>query len=157
MNTRPLHKRLKQTRFEGPVQEALLSVIVAADVLRRRQAGLFEQFNITHNQYNILRILNGVYPDGHPRCEIIDRMLERAPDVTRLIDGLVHAGYAERCRSDHDKRLSVTKITARGRDLLETMKPLISEFDHFLQNYMTPEECAELARLCGIIYAQEER
>ena len=47
----------------------------------------------------MLRILRGVYPEGHPRCEIAQRMVERAPDVTRLVDRLQSQGLVRRNRS----------------------------------------------------------
>src|ERR1700753_2794156 len=83
-----LKQRIKQARFESPVQEAMLNVMVAASHLRDMVELVVEPFGITQPQYNVLRILRGVHPDGHPRRDIAARMIDRAPDVTRIIDRL---------------------------------------------------------------------
>lgn len=73
-----LHNRLKQTTFESSTHEVILSLLVCADMIRNQLEKACLEFAITSNQYNILRILNGVYPEGHARCEISSRMLEKA-------------------------------------------------------------------------------
>ena len=90
--TQALSRRLKQPRFASPQQEALLSVIVAAGTINDLMDVVCERHGLTRSQYNVLRILRGVYPEGHPRCEIAQRMVERAPDVTRLVDRLQAQG-----------------------------------------------------------------
>ena len=113
----PLQKRLRSTRFEGPHQEAILNIMVAGSHLRRVHGELFEGAGVTGPQYNVLRILNGAYPGGYSRGEIAQRMIDRAPDLTRLLDRLVRAGLVQRSRSASDARHSFARITAKGRAL----------------------------------------
>jgi len=94
-----LAKRLVQSRFESPVQVAILNLLVAASYLQEQNERLLAEHNLSPAQYNVLRILKGVHPEGHPRCEIARRMIERAPDLTRMIDGLERRGLVERARS----------------------------------------------------------
>src|SRR5215470_9090161 len=108
-----LKKRLKQARFEDSVQEAMLNLLVAASHIRERTEQMCLRHNITSAQYNVLRILRGAHPEGYPRCEIATRMVEKAPDVTRLIDRLQQQGLVERVRSEEDRRHSLTKITSK--------------------------------------------
>src|SRR4029077_13651464 len=68
---------------------------------------------VTASAFNVLRILRG-QPEGHPRGEIGRRLVFRKADVTRIVDGLVRRGLAERVRSAKDRRLSLTRITAKG-------------------------------------------
>lgn len=143
-----LHNRLKQTTFESSTHEVILSLLVCADMIRNQLEKACLEFAITSNQYNILRILNGVYPEGHARCEISSRMLEKAPDITRLIDGLVSLGYVERCKSEQDKRLSVTKISEQGRNILQEIFPKMKETIRTLSNAYTEEECRLFIQLC---------
>ena len=143
-----LHNRLKQTTFESSTHEVILSLLVCADMIRNQLEKACLEFAITSNQYNILRILNGVYPEGHARCEISSRMLEKAPDITRLIDGLVSLGYVERCKSEQDKRLSVTKITEQGRKILQDIFPKMTETIQTLSTAYTEEECRLFIQLC---------
>lgn len=150
-----LKKRLKQSGFENEAQEALLSILVTANYLHQRINQVCMGLGITHTQYNVLRILRGVYPSGHPRSEIISRMIEQAPDVTRLIDRLEKQGLVERVRGDNDRRLSIARITQKGLQLLERTQPDITSFDMSLQHKLSTEECRMLSALCEKIYADE--
>ena len=151
-----LSRRLKQAEFASPAQEALLSVIVAAATLNERMERLCAQFDITHAQYNVLRILRGVYPEGHARCEIACRMLDRASDVTRLTNRLETRKLVKRYRGSQDQRQTVTYITAKGLKLLDTMRPHVeSEISNILQR-LNESDCRDLTTLCGMIFEEEQ-
>jgi DNA-binding MarR family transcriptional regulator len=151
-----LRRRIKQARFDSPAQEAMLNLMVAYDYVRRRIDRVCESHGVTHGQYNVLRILRGAHPGGHPRCEIARRMLERAPDVTRLVDRLERQGLVERDRSDEDRRLSITRITKKGLKLLERMNPELEEMYGHFSSRVLRRDCRELSRICEGIYADEE-
>lgn len=127
-----LKKRLKQQKFNSVEQEALLNLFIASNYLHSKLEAVCNRFNITLAQFNVLRILKGAHPDGYPRHEIIRRMVEPAPDVTRLIDRLIKEGLVERFTSDEDRRLSLARITKKGIALLVKINP---EVDKFLLNY----------------------
>jgi DNA-binding MarR family transcriptional regulator len=118
-----LKQRLKQSKFESIEQEAFLNIFVTANFLRMKNDLILSNHGITSPQYNVLRILKGKYPDGYPRCEIITRMMDQAPDVTRLIDKLIKEKYVERFESPEDKRLSLARITEEGLLLLDKINP----------------------------------
>jgi len=149
-----LRDRIKQYQFESPIQEALLNLLVAADSIKYESERVCARFGITPPLYNVLRILRGVYPEGHPRCEIAERMLERAPDVTRLIDRLEHLGLAERNRTGEDKRMSISRITAAGLNLLEEMKSEMEQAHKGISERLSEEECLELSTLLEKLYAR---
>jgi DNA-binding MarR family transcriptional regulator len=147
-----LRHRIQQTHFESAAQEALLNLLVAADHLRARTERACSEFGLSASQYNVLRILRGVHPEGHPRCEIARRMLERAPDVTRLIDRLEKRGWAERDRSARDRRLSISRITPAGLELLERIAPRLELVQRELADRVPPDDCRQLSRICEAIY-----
>jgi DNA-binding MarR family transcriptional regulator len=147
-----LRHRIQQTRFESAAQEALLNLLVAADHLRARTERLCADFGISASQYNVLRILRGVHPAGHSRCEIARRMIERAPDVTRLIDRLEKRGWVERDRSERDRRLSISRITAAGLELLDSIAPRFELAHRDFAERVPPADCRELSRICEAIY-----
>src|SRR5437870_2877031 len=120
-----LRKRIHQQRFATVQQEALLNLMVAANFVREQSERITRDHGVTLPQYNVLRILRGVHPGGHPRCDIAARMLDRAPDVTRIIDRLSEKGFVERARGGEDRRHSITRITQQGLALLETIDPAI--------------------------------
>ena len=151
-----LKSRIKQDQFENPVQEAMLNLLVAAGHLRSRLDQVSASYEITHQQYNVLRILKGKHPEGYPRCEISNRMIEKAPDVTRLIDRLQQQGLVERGRSEEDRRLSITRITRAGLRLLESMQPRIEEVYSYFAERVSLRDRRELSRICEGLYGEDE-
>ena len=151
-----LSKRLKQSNFASASHEALLSVLLAASHLNERFDVLCEQHGITRTQYNVLRILRGVHPKGHPRGEISSRMMDRAPDVTRLVDRLQARGLVKRRRNDADQRQAMTIITPKGLRLLETMQPAMDEVTTRCFAKLSDKDCEELVRMCALIFACED-
>jgi DNA-binding MarR family transcriptional regulator len=152
-----LKKRLKQAAdFAGPAEEAVLNLMVAADHVRGRLERACSDFGITPGQYNVLRILRGAHPAGHPRCEIAARLLEKAPDVTRLVDRLESQGLVSRDRSEEDRRLSVTRITRKGLELLERMEPAMEEANKYFKERVSRQDCRALTRICEGLYTEEE-
>jgi DNA-binding MarR family transcriptional regulator len=150
-----LSRRLKQTQFSDPVQEALLSLIVAANTLNDRMDGICEHYGITRPQYNVLRILRGVHPDGHARSEIACRMVDRASDITRLVDRLEAQRLVKRYRGDSDQRQAVTCITAKGIRLLDKMRPAIDAESSRILRKLSDQDCHQLSRLCALIFEPE--
>src|SRR5688500_2300934 len=120
-----IRERVRQRSFESSAQEAVVSLLVAAGHVQRALAEVCARHGITHDQYNVLRILRGAHPRGHPRYEVAERLIDRAPDVTRLLDRLERQGLVERARSDEDRRLSLSRITGEGLELLDRMAPEI--------------------------------
>lgn len=110
-------------RSGGAAQEAMVAVLIAAGKLLARLEKVCGAAGITHDQYNLLRILRGAEPEGLPRYAVADRLINRAPDVTRLLDRLEREGLVGRERSVDDRRLSIARITPRGGAVLERLDP----------------------------------
>lgn len=150
-----LKRWLKQTKFANLDQEVSLNIFVTSYFLRSKHEEVLRKSGLTMPQYNVLRILNGVYPNGHPRFDIISRMIEPAPDVTRLIDRLLKDKLVERFNSDTDKRLSMTRITEKGIKLLEKVKPEIDALGNFISSALSNTEKKTLSDLLEKIYGAE--
>lgn len=129
----------------------MVSLLYAAAHLTRHLADACEAHGLTHEQYNVLRILRGAGADGLPRYEIAARMLYRAPDVTRLLDRLETRGLVRRARSDADRRLSLTQVTREGMALLGRMEPDIRAVHDLVAAPLTGADRRELARLCELL------
>jgi DNA-binding MarR family transcriptional regulator len=149
-----LKRRIKQTRFDSPSQEAMLNLLVAAGHVRQLVEDACAAADLTHGQYNALRILRGAHPKGYPRCEVAARMVERAPDVTRLIDRLEKRGLVERARVPEDRRLSITRITRAGLDLLKRVDPHIHDIQRQFGSRVPARDLRELSRICEAIYGE---
>lgn len=148
-----LKNTLKMKRQPALREEVSLNLAVAASVLRDRFEKISEPFGITASQYNVLRILRGVHPEGHPRCEIIRRMVDRAPDITRLIDRLEKQGLVKRDRTNEDRRKSITKITEKGLKLIIELQPFIDKEHKDMTKSLTDKECSMLSELTEKLYA----
>lgn len=149
-----LGRRLLQTRFEGPYHEALLALLLANATVEEMLDDAFEGTGMTVPQYNVLRILNGVYPGAHPRGDIARRMVRRAPDLTRMLDRLVRMGLVEREKGDLDHRQSLARITPKGRELLQHMHPKVQHLNQILSHRLTEQEARALSELLEKIYGE---
>lgn len=132
--TPSLKDEIRQNRpFRSAGQEARLALMRTVDDLERRMAGVLCSAGITHQQYNVLRILRGAGVDGLPTLSIGERMIERTPGITRLIDRLLKKGWVERRRATHDRRQVVCTITESGLQLLSDLDgPIDREDDEAL-------------------------
>ena len=123
-----LREEIRQQRpFGSPEQEAYLSLVRTAALLTDSLEQKLKPAGLTTAQYNALRILRGAEPDGLCRNEVRDRMLTRMPDMTRLLDRLEAMGLVSRVRSDEDRRLVSTHITAKGRRLLDKLEQPVED------------------------------
>jgi DNA-binding MarR family transcriptional regulator len=123
-----LRDEIKQTRpFSSPEQEAFLSLGRTWAVLEHAMAEALKPHGITPTQYNVLRILRGAGEAGLCRSEIIERMIARVPDATRLLDRMEAVALVERERSEEDRRFVTTRITAQGLRMLAALDATILE------------------------------
>lgn len=97
---------------------ALAGLLVVSDQLRRRLDAACAPAGISHHQYNVLRMLRGAGEHGLARRDIAERLIDRAPDVTRLLDRLARVGLIARMPGRHDRRTSVAQITPEGARVL---------------------------------------
>ena len=152
-----LRRRIQQDRFESPLQEAILNLMVAGDSVRDLFDNTCAELGITVSQYNVLRILRGIHPEGHPRGEIARRMIERAPDVTRLIDRLEKQGFVARDRTERDRRLSISRITPAGLELLTAWSLAVRQVHEKIAERLSLDDQRELSRICERVYEEPEK
>jgi DNA-binding MarR family transcriptional regulator len=118
---------IKMTKpFALPEEEAALSILRTADLIQQRTLEVLKPFEISGPQYNVLRILRGAREDLS--CsQIAERMVNRDPDMTRLLDRMEARGLISRARDKQDRRVVKTRIAAEGMNILKRLDPLISE------------------------------
>ena len=117
--TTSVAEELQQTRpFATSAEEALVSVLRSAAVIRRVLGQRIDPFGISPAQYNVLRILRGAGAEGLPTLAVRDRLIEEAPGITRLIDKLESAKLVRRDRTGKDRRTVRCHITPAGLALL---------------------------------------
>lgn len=141
------HELNKQEPFDTAAEEAVLSVMRTESVFAVRYERFFREHGLTSPQYNILRILRGHKGQGLPSLTIASQMVACVPDITRLIDRLVKAGYVERERSTEDRRVVHVRITNSGKKLLAKLDQPVRDNVQASVGHMTKKELNELIRL----------
>lgn len=147
MSNSRLQQELKKKRpFDSPDQEAILNILRTNDQFLNRFGRLFREYDLTHSQYNVLRILRG---EGKPMpcLEIADRMIQVVPAMTGLLDRLEKQGFVVRERCTQDRRVVYVTLTESAKDLLKRMDVPVSELHKQLIGHLTQAELKELSRL----------
>lgn len=150
-----LQREISQRKpFQSKGQEALLGLLKTADLARRLIAQVLEPYEVTPQQYNVLRILRGAGSDGIPTLTIRERMVEQTPGITRLLDRLEAKGWAERKRCSDDRRQVLCFLTSSGTRLLAGLDAPMSRVDRDAVGVALSEaETDELIRLLNAIRA----
>jgi DNA-binding MarR family transcriptional regulator len=120
-----LRSEIKQTKaFKNCEEEVFLNLQRTAEALRWKESEFLKQYEVTPQQYNVLRILRG--ESGLSCREISERMVTRDPDMTKLLDRLESRGLVMRERDKSDRRIVVASITEEGRRLLAEITPSLA-------------------------------
>ena len=144
-----IREEIRQRKpFRSPQQEAVVALLRTSTVVHDFFEKALKPYGLTLQQMNVLRILRGAGPEGLPTLEIAQRMVERTPGVTRLIDRLEKKGLVERARSAADRRVVFCRATKAGLGLLAELDEVVDRADHEAVAALDEEE---LARLVDIL------
>ena len=147
-----LQQDLKQKKpFRSLQQEAYLSVVRTSTALTDAMEELVKSRGISATQYNVLRILRGSDVEGLCRNALRDRMLTRMPDMTRLLDRMEEAGLVVRVREGEDRRMVMTRITEKGRRLLEELDAPVLALHKRQMARLTDAELRSLSDLLTLV------
>lgn len=134
-----LEDEIKQPRFKNNRQKAVINLIYSSGYLISFLSDKAKDFDITRQQYNVLRILKGQLPKSASVNLIKERMLDKMSDASRIVERLRLKGLVERAASMSDKRAVDITITPKGLKLLEDMDPAINTVDDLFQNFTEQE------------------
>ncbi len=142
--------------FSSLEEEALIALQRTADRLQWRLSEMLKAHGLSPTQYNALRILRGAREEGRACSEIAERMVNRDPDITRLVDRLERRGLVVRSREGRDRRVITTRITPAGMELLQTLERPIEEFNQKMLGPMGEQQLRTLIRLLEAAREQTE-
>src|SRR5215467_14179985 len=133
-----LENEINQRKFRTEYQKARINIIYTYNWLSEKISSIFEEWDITPRQFNILRILRG---EGKPlsTLQIRQRMLDKMSDTSRIVDRLIRKGLVKKDVSETDRRLVDVVITAKGKKLLEKIDPYDVQMDRILMNITETE------------------
>jgi DNA-binding MarR family transcriptional regulator len=140
-----LEKDIHQARFRNEWQKAMINLTYTHNWMTERFKTMLDRFDLTAQQFNILRILRGA---GEPlsTLQIRERMLDKMSDTSRIVDRLILKKLVKKSVCEHDKRLVDVVITEAGLNLLNQIDKLNHEIDNIISN-LTSEEAEQLNRL----------
>ena len=148
----PLQREIRQGKpFRSQGQEVVVALLRTADLVRRVVGRTLEPYDITAQQYNVLRILRGAGEKGLPTLEIGGRMIEQAPGITRLLDRLEAKARVRRERCAQDRRQVLCWLTPAGLDLVERLDEPVDSADAAAVAMLDPEEQDRLLRMLDAI------
>jgi len=141
-----IDEEIKTRKFEDNYHKVIINVAYTSGWLNNLLRCQFERYNLTQQQFNILRILRGQFP--HP-CTVNllkERMLDKMSDASRIVDRLEQKGLVSRCTNKRDRRSVDIRISETGMDILKKMDAEFKASD-FLKNNLTEEEAGLLSDL----------
>ena len=139
---------IKQTTpFKTPYHRVMVNLMYTSNWLADSQMRLLKPFGLTPQQYNVLRILRGQYPNPVKVSDITERMLDKMSNASRLVDKLVAKNLVLRTECPSDRRAVDVVITDQGMALLKRLDVHQAGWDTTQGSKLTEEEAIQLSEL----------
>ena len=125
--------------------KAYFKLLETANWIDQQVKSCLHQFDITHPQYNVLRILRGSIPMPLSSTDIKDRMIVISPDMTRLLDRLIKKELIDKRICPDNRRKVEVMISEKGIELIEDIQPIIMEkVQYFYHDQISELEAQQL-------------
>lgn len=141
-----LEQAIQQTKFESEQVKAFINVLYTANILANKQTAVLKPFNLTQEQFNVLRILRGSMPKSMCQKDILCRMVAPSSNVTLLIKKLVTKKLVHVSQSDIDRREYVINITKSGLNTLASIDIVLKKEEEEF-NTLSETEAKQLNKL----------
>ncbi|MGN7721321.1 MarR family winged helix-turn-helix transcriptional regulator [Chitinophaga sp. 22620] len=142
-----IEKLIANKSFTSEHHRSLVSLIFVGNWIISKHQLFFKKYDITMQQFNILRILRGQHPKSASINTLKERMLDKMSDVSRLVERLRKAELVERKSCEADRRAVDVKISPKGLQLLRVIDDEIIVLEDMLKNALTEKEVAQLNKL----------
>ena len=141
-----IDEEIQSNKFEDNYQKAVINISYTSGWLSNLIRGEFEKYNLTQQQFNILRILRGQYPKPATVNLLKERMIDKMSDASRIVDRLVQKGLVSRCTNNKDRRAVDIRISDDGLQILAKIDVEFKSRDIF-KDHLTEEEAGKLSDL----------
>lgn len=141
-----IDKDIHQIKFRNQRQKAMVNILYTYGWTLEKIKRYLAREDITHQQYNILRILRGSHPEPLSTLQIRERMLDRMSDTSRIVDRMVVKGLVKKTPCPKDKRLVDVILTEKGQQLLKRMDAETEQIDSIMKS-LTESEAEMLSNL----------
>jgi DNA-binding MarR family transcriptional regulator len=141
-----IEKDIHQETFRNAKQKAMINLLYTYGWTIEHIKNFLASEDITHQQYNILRILRGSSPEPLSTLQIRERMLDKMSDTSRIVDRLLAKELVKKCVCPKDKRLVDVTISDKGQKLLKKLDTEAANIDNVMNN-LTETEAEQLSHL----------
>lgn len=142
-----IEEAINQPRFKSDYHKMMVNLLYTSNWLRDRQMKIFRPYGILPQHFNIMRILKGRDPKPASAGEIKEVMLDKAPDLTRLVDKLVHLELVDRRLCPENRRRMEIFLTDKGRGILQELNMKVNAMEKEYSRNLTSEEAAKCSEL----------
>ncbi|MEO9873013.1 MarR family winged helix-turn-helix transcriptional regulator [Ekhidna sp.] len=136
-------EEIKQEKFKSEYSKAIVNIIYTNAWLHQKHLQLFKSYGLTTPQFNILRILRGQHPEPATVNLLIERMLDKSSNASRIVDKLEQKGFVERKQCPNDRRAVDVCISDEGLGLLKKMDNQMEQWEN-QNNKLTDQEAKNL-------------
>lgn len=134
-----LEDEIKQPSFKSQQQKLAINLLFTTNWLNYKYSSFFKTSGITTQQFNVLRILRGQFPNACSLKLIKERMLDQMNDASRIVDKLVLKGFVKRAQCSEDRRSVNLIISETGLELLSTLDFIDTETKQLFKNLSDSE------------------
>lgn len=134
-----LENEIGFSKFTGDRQKVLVNIYYTNNWLLNQYQVIIKKYNLTAQQFNILKVLNDVYPKSLMVSDVKDRMLDKNSDVTRLIERLMEKNFVVRRKDVKNRRKINVKLNIIGHELVSRMDKDVQNFENFVEHLSDKE------------------
>jgi DNA-binding MarR family transcriptional regulator len=138
---------IKSTVSISDAKKVILNLMYTNTIVGEKFLDILKPFDLSSEQYNVLRILRGQKGNPANMCVIQERMIAKNSNTTRLIDKLLLKNLVTREVCSENRRKIEIQITQKGLDLLTELDPIVIQHEELLASNLTAQELKELNRL----------
>ncbi|WP_462264981.1 MarR family winged helix-turn-helix transcriptional regulator [Mucilaginibacter sp.] len=141
-----IDKEIQASKFEDDYHKVVINIAYTSGWLNNLLRYELEKYKLTGQQFNVLRILRGRFPQPATVNLIKERMVDKMSDASRIVDRLVQKGLVSRCTNNKDRRSVDIRISDAGLEVLSQMDNQFKTKD-FIKSNLTEQEAATLSDL----------
>lgn len=142
-----LVQTISQSKFDSEQEKLMINVIYSANLLNLITSRLFKPYELSPQQYNVLRILRGQKGESIALMDIEHRMLDKSSNVSRLVDKLISKDLVNRSVSSKDRRRIEIIITSRGKSVLKEIDVILADMNSKIKAIISDDNAKQTNRI----------
>ena len=142
-----LEQSISQSKFYSEQEKLMINVIYSANLLNLITSRLFKPYDLSPQQYNVLRILRGQKGKSIALMDIEHRMLDKSSNVSRLVDKLISKDLVNRSVSSKDRRRIEIIITSRGKSVLKEIDVILANMNSKIKAIISDDNAKQTNRI----------